>query len=98
MLLLLVILKGVVELSLMFIVGRAVLGVLAGAGRQHNFFWQILDIASRPALWLTRRISPKQVLDRHIPLAAASWLLFAWVLLVALKLERCLALGPEFCR
>jgi hypothetical protein len=98
MLLLVVILKGGVELSLMFIAGRAVLGLLAGAGRQGNVFWQILDIAARPALWLTRRVSPKLVLDRHIPLAATSWLLVAWVLLAALKVERCLALGPAVCR
>lgn len=98
MLLLVVILKGAVELSLMFIVGRALLGLLAGAGRQRNVFWQILDIAARPALWLTRRLSPKLVLDRHVPLAAASWLLVAWVLLVSLKVERCLALGPAACR
>lgn len=98
MLLLVVILKGAVELSLMVIVGRALLGLLAGAGRQRNIFWQILSIAARPALWLTRRVSPKLVLDRHIPLAAISWLLAAWVLLVALKVEHCLALSPAVCR
>jgi hypothetical protein len=98
MLLLVVILKAAVELSLMVIVGRAVLGVLAGQRRHGNVFWQMLDIAARPALWTTRKASPKQVLDRHIPLAAFTWLAFAWVLLAALKIDRCLALGTAACR
>ncbi len=43
MLLTIVILKSLIELSLMFIVGRFVLGLMAGAKRQTNVFWQLLD-------------------------------------------------------
>ena len=50
MLLTVVILKSLIELSLMFIVGRFVLGLLAGAKRQTNVFWQLLDVAAKPAL------------------------------------------------
>ena len=97
MLLLVVILKSLVELSLMFIVGRFLLGLLAGAKRQTNVFWQLLDIASKPALWLTRSVSPKVILDQHIPLAAASWLLVAWVVLTKTKIDMCLVAGSGAC-
>ena len=98
MLLAVVILKSLIELSLMFIVGRFLLGLLAGAKRQTNVFWQLLDVAAKPALWLTRRISPKLILDQHIPLAAASWLIIAWVLVVMAKVDLCLQAGGAACQ
>nr|MDP2190836.1 hypothetical protein [Rhodoferax sp.] len=93
-----VILKSLIELSLMFIAGRFLLGLLAGAKRQTNVFWQLLDVATKPVLWLTRRISPKLILDQHIPLAAASWLIVAWVLVVKVKIDLCLQLGAAACQ
>lgn len=98
MLLTVVILKSLVELSLMFIVGRFILGLLAGAKRQTNVFWQLLDVAAKPSLWVTRKLSPKLILDQHIPLATASWLLVAWVLLVKLKIDMCMQLGAASCQ
>ena len=98
MLLAVVILKSLIELSLMFIVGRFILGLLAGSKRQTNVFWQLLDVASKPALWLTRRVSPKLILDQHIPLAAASWLIIAWVLVAMAKIDLCLQGGASACQ
>jgi hypothetical protein len=98
MLLAVVIAKSLIELSLMFIVGRFLLGLLAGSNRDSNVFWQLLDVASKPALWLTRKISPKLILDQHIPLATCSWLLIAWVVVVQLKIDICLELGVATCQ
>jgi hypothetical protein len=97
MLLMVVILKSLIELSLMFIVARFILGLLAGAKRNANVFWQLLDVAAKPVLWVTRWFSPKLILDQHIPLAAASWLLVAWVLVVKFKIDLCLQLGANAC-
>ena len=82
----------------MFISGSFLLGLLAGAKRATNIFWQLLDIAAKPALWITRRVSPKLILDHHVPLAAASWLLIAWVLVVRVKIDLCLELGASACQ
>ena len=98
MFLAIVILKSLIELSLMFVVGRFILGLLAGAKRQTNVFWQLLDVASKPSLWLTRRVSPKLILDQHIPLATVSWLIIAWMLLVMAKIDLCLQIGPAACQ
>ena len=98
MLLTVVIAKSLIELSLMFIVARFILGLLAGAKRSTNVFWQLLDIAARPVLWITRRVSPKLILDQHIPLAAASWLLIAWVVMVKLKIDLCFQAGVAACQ
>jgi hypothetical protein len=74
------------------------LGLLAGAKRDTNVFYQLLDVASKPALWITRKISPRLILDQHIPLATSSWLLIAWVLVLQLKIELCLELGIATCQ
>ena len=98
MLLAVVILKSLIELSLMFIVGRFILGLLAGAKKSTNIFWQLLDIAAKPALYITRKLSPKLILDQHIPLAAASWLVIAWVFVVKPKIELCVQAGASLCQ
>lgn len=98
MLLAVVIVKSLIELSFMFIVGRFFLGLLAGSKRDRNVFWQLLDVASKPALWITRKISPKLIVDQHIPLATSSWLLISWVLVVQFKIELCLEMGIASCQ
>jgi len=98
MLLAVVIAKSLIELSIMFIIGRFLLGLMAGPNRDNNVFWQLLDVASKPALWITRKISPKLILDRHIPLATSSWLIIAWVFVVQLKVDLCLELGVAACQ
>jgi len=98
MLLAVVIAKSLIELSLMFIVGRFLLGLLAGPNRDNNVFWQLLDVASKPALWITRKCSPRLILDQHIPLATSSWLIIAWVLVVQLKIDMCLEMGIATCQ
>ena len=98
MLLAVVIAKSLIELSLMFIVGRFLLGLLAGSNRDNNVFWQLLDVASKPALWITRKFSPRLILDQHIPLATSSWLIIAWVVVLQLKIEMCLEMGMATCQ
>lgn len=93
-----VVAKALIELSLLFIVGRFVLGLFAGQKRDTNVFYQLLDVAAKPALWLTRKISPKLIVDQHIPLAAGSLLLLAWVFVTKLKIEECLAVGVAACQ
>ena len=44
----LVIVKLVAEIALMALLGRCVLGLLAGQKREQNLFYQILDIMARP--------------------------------------------------
>jgi hypothetical protein len=97
MLLVIVVLKSLTELALAFVVARFLVGLLAGSNRQHNIFWQMLNLAARPPLWLTRRISPQLILDQHIPLAAVSWLTVVWIALVVAKIDWCVREGVSTC-
>lgn len=98
MLIAIILVKAVLELSLMFIMGRFVLGLLAGVGKQSNFFWQLLDVVVRPVFWTVRCISPKIILDRHIPLASTICLAGGWIIVLAVKIEMCFSSVAPACR
>ena len=82
----------------MFTLGRFVLGLLIGERRGRNVFWQMLDIAARPALRLARAVSPGFVQDQHIPLVTVIWLVVVWVGVLQLKIEICLVAGANICK
>lgn len=98
MFLLLSALKLITEVALMALLGQWVLGLLAGSRRESNFFYQVLQTIGRPAVWLARRLSPRVVLDRHVPIVAFLLLAFAWLALTMAKIGHCLDLGVASCR
>lgn len=93
MLTLIVALKAVTEIALLALAGHALLGLLAGASRDHNPVYRLLELLSRPPRRMARWISPRVVLDRHVPLVACVLLVWAWLALTAIKLSVCLPAG-----
>jgi hypothetical protein len=98
MLLLATALKLLAEVALLALVGRWLLGLLSGAQREQNFFYQVFSIVSKPVERFTRWLSPRIVLDRHIPLAAGVLLLSVWFVSTLLKVQVCIDIGIEQCR
>jgi hypothetical protein len=98
MLLLTASLKLIAEIALMALLGRWLLGMLAGARRDSNFFYQLLQVLIRPFERLVRAISPRVVLDRHIPLATFMLLGGVWLASTALKIGLCLEMGVAACQ
>jgi hypothetical protein len=99
MLLFLSIVKLIAEIALMALFGQWVLGLLAGAKREQNFFYQLLAQVGRPFVVLARFISPRSiVLDRHVPLVAFLVLAFTWLLVTGLRIQHCLKIGVELCK
>ncbi len=90
--------KLVVEIALMALAGQFVLGLLAGAKRDGNFFYRMLQVVTNPVLKGVRWMAPRVVLDRHIPLAALVLLASAWLVATVLKVDLCLRVGIEQCR
>ena len=98
MLLVVTSLKLLAEIALLALIGRWLLGLLAGAKRDSNPIYQLLSFVTRPVEKLTRAISPKLVLDRHIPLAAGLLLLSVWLVSTLMKIQICVQIGVEACR
>jgi hypothetical protein len=92
------IVKLLAEIALLALAGQAVLFVLAGPKRDQNLFYQLLQIMTRPFIKGARLISPKVVLDRHVPLVAFLLLFFVWLVATITKIDICVQIGVEMCK
>ncbi|MEO5845426.1 MAG: hypothetical protein ABIQ33_11365 [Caldimonas sp.] len=90
--------KLLVEIALMALAGQFVLGLLAGAKRERNFFYRVLQVVTGPVLRSVRWIAPRVVIDRHLPLAAFVLLASIWLVATTVKIDICLKVGIEQCR
>jgi hypothetical protein len=90
--------KLIAEVALLALFGQWVLGLLAGAKKDTNLFYQILQIVGKPFVAAARVITPKQVIDRHVPLVAFLLLLFVWLAATLMKIRTCLQIGVELCK
>jgi hypothetical protein len=78
-LLAIVVVKALAELTGMFLLGRGALYVLAGQKRETNLFYQILCVVTNPMIRLARQITPRVIIDRHIPYVAFIVILWIWI-------------------
>ena len=92
------IVKLIAEIALLSLVGQWILGLLAGAKREQNFFYKTLGVVGRPFVAGARYITPKFVLERHLPLVAVILLTFIWAGATVLKVQTCLQIGVEYCK
>lgn len=99
MLLLVTSIKLVAEIALLALVGRWLLGLLAGAKREQNFFYQALTILTQPFTRAFRAITPAVVIDRHIPLLTFFALAWVWFFALIEKVALCQgAVGQGLCQ
>ncbi len=90
--------KLIAEIALLALLGQWVLGLLAGAKKDQNLFYQILQIIGRPFVAVARFLSPRIVLDRHVPLVAFLLLFFVWLAATLYRIRTCLEIGVELCK
>lgn len=98
MLLLVEILKLLAEIALMALAGQWVLGLLAGKRRGENLFYQLFQVLTRPLLRGARLVSPRVVLDQHLPLVAFLLMMFVWIVATLTKIDICVRIGVHLCK
>lgn len=98
MLTLLNILQLVLYIALMALAGQGLLYVLAGPRRDSNFFYRLLQVVAKPFTLVMRKLTPRQVADRHVPVATFFVLLLIYAVVTFEKINLCLATGMEGCR
>ena len=92
------ILKLIAEIALLALAGQWVLGLLAGAKRDQNMFYKLLQVVTRPFVSGARMVTPKVVIDRHVPLVTFFLLLFVWIGATIAKINICVQIGVELCK
>ena len=88
----------VLYIALLALAGQALLFVLAGANRDRNIFYQLLQIVSKPFTLLVRKLTPHLVADRHVPVVTFFLLLIAYAVVTFEKIGLCVQSGMEGCR
>jgi hypothetical protein len=97
MLLLVSSIKLVAEIALLCLVGQGVLGLVAGPRREGNAFYKVLAVVTGPFVRGARWLSPRVVIDRHVPLVAFLLLAMAWLAATVVRIGICLDIGVQQC-
>jgi hypothetical protein len=90
--------KLLAEIALLALAGQWVLGLLVGGKRDQNLFYQVLQIMTKPFVRFTRLITPRIVIDRHVPLVAFLLLLTVWLAATIAKINICVQIGVQQCQ
>lgn len=88
-LLIVVVLRTLVEVAGMFLIGQGILHVIAGSRRERNVVYLFFRLVTSPVLRFTRWITPKVVLDGHVPFVAFTILFWLWIALAVVKRHLC---------
>ena len=98
MLLFLSAVKLVCEIALMALLGQGALAMLAGAGREKNFFYQLLKVLTRPFIAVARFIAPRQVADQHVGFVAFFLVTVIWMIVTFEKINYCVGNQMVGCK
>ncbi|WP_293604015.1 hypothetical protein [Polaromonas sp. UBA4122] len=90
--------KLLAEIALLALFGQGVIGLLSGPARDRNLFYRLLQLVGQPWVRAARWLSPRVVLDRHLPLVAFLVLLFIWGGAAFAKVSICLQIGVTLCK
>ena len=88
----------VLYIALLALVGQGALYVLAGARRDSNVFYRLLQVISKPFTTPVRWITPRQVADQHVPLVTFLLLLIVYGVVTFEKINLCMAANMAWCR
>lgn len=87
------VIRSLVEVAGLFLLGQGVLYVLAGAGRDRNVVYQLFRVVTRPVIAIVRAITPRVVIDRHLPVVAFFLLFWLWIALAYVRHSVCVSNG-----
>jgi len=89
------ILRTLVEVAGFALLGQGVLALLAGKYRDSNLFYKILRTITQPVVRAVRAITPRVVIDAHIPYVTFFLLFWLWIALAVVKRTLCASHGLQ---
>ena len=91
--LLLSLVRVLVEVAGFALLGQGVLALLAGNRRHDNPVYRLFALVTAPAVRAVRLVTPRFILDRHLPFVAFFLLFWLWLGLAFAKRTICLVNG-----
>jgi uncharacterized protein YggT (Ycf19 family) len=95
------ILQLLLYIALLSLVGQGILYALAGAKRDSNFFYKLLQVLSKPFTIPVRKITPKQVGDSQVPVVTFFLLVILYTVVTFERTDLCIRsnmVGQAGCR
>ncbi|MBK7136074.1 MAG: hypothetical protein IPH73_07585 [Rhodocyclales bacterium] len=86
-------LRALVEVALLALLGQGLLALLAGGRRHDNFVYRLFLVITQPVVRFARWMTPKVILDKHLPFVAFFLMFWLWILLAWVKRELCVLHG-----
>lgn len=83
------ILRTLVEVAGFTLLGQGVLALLAGKYREQNIFYRALRTVTRPVVRAVRFLTPRFILDAHVPVLTFFLLFWLWIVLALVKRHLC---------
>ena len=88
----------ILYIPLLALLGQGLLFVLAGAKRNENFFYQLLQLISKPFTFVVRKLTPAKVGDSQVPIVTFFLLVIAYAVVSFEKIDLCVRIGLEQCK
>jgi uncharacterized protein YggT (Ycf19 family) len=88
---LLIIVQTLILVAGMSLFGQLIVGAFNWRARHENFVYQLLGVITKPVLRAVRVITPRVVLDRHIPMVAFLLLFFGYFAVGLIHRDVCLS-------
>lgn len=82
-------LRVMVEVAGFALLGQGALALLAGKHRFDNLFYKILQTVTAPVVKAVRFITPRFILDAHVPMVSFFLLFWLWIALAFSKRTLC---------
>jgi len=86
---LIAIVRTLVEVAGWALIGQGILAVFAGAARQQNVIYKVFQTITTPVVKAVRFITPRFIVDAHVPLITFFLLFWIWIALAAWKHRLC---------
>jgi uncharacterized protein YggT (Ycf19 family) len=83
------ILRTLVEVAGFALLGQGALAVLAGKYREQNAFYRVFRVVTRPVVQAVRFVTPRFIIDAHVPMVAFFVLLWLWIALALGRRHLC---------
>jgi hypothetical protein len=85
------IVRVLVEVAGYALIGQGILAILAGKSRNGNIVYRLMQTISSPAVKLVRFVTPRVIIDKHIPFVTFFLLFWLWIGLNVAKRYVCIA-------
>lgn len=87
------VLRALVEVAGYTLIGQGIVALFAGQSRDKNFVYRLMKTVTDPVVKLVRLITPRLIIDRHIPFVTFFLLFWLWIGLAVAKRYVCAVQG-----